>query len=102
MDSIINKLADTGIHWPESMKDAEAKFLRENPIIAWEVESIDDKDLSAWRQERWKLFTEQQWELIRRWLNWINQDVKWQVDRDALQKALRNAEDWQMKRVNKI
>lgn len=99
VDSLINKLADVGIHWPESMKDAEAKLLAEYPEIAESLDSINEKDLSAWRQERWKLFTEQQWALVQKWLNWINQDERWEVDRDVLRKALKNAEDWQMKQA---
>ena len=97
VDSLISVLADVGVHWPESMKDVEAKLLRENPEIAEAIESINEKDLSAWRLERWKLFTEQQWALIRKWLNWINHDERWEVDRDVLRKAVKNADDWQIK-----
>lgn len=100
VDSLINMLADVGVHWPESMKDAETKLLRENPEISEALESIKEKDLSAWRQERWKLFTEQQWALVRKWLNWINQDEKWEVDRDVLRKAIKNADDWQTTSLN--
>jgi hypothetical protein len=92
VESLIRMLADGGVHWPESMKDAEAKLLAEQPEIAEALESINEKDLSAWRQERWKLFTEQQWVLIRKWLNWISQDERWELDRDVLQQAMENAE----------
>ena len=99
VDSLISMLADGGVHWPESLKDAEAKLLSENPEISEAIESINEKDLSAWRQERWKLFTEQQWALVRKWLNWINQDERWEVDRDVLRKAVKNADDWQIKQA---
>lgn len=99
VDSLISMLADGGVHWPESLKDAESKLLRENPEISEALESINEKDLSAWRQERWRLFTEQQWVLVRKWLNSINQDERWEVDRDVLRKAIKNADDWQMKRA---
>src|SRR6266567_5795100 len=92
VDSLISMLADGGVHWPESLKDAEVKLLRENPEISEAVESINEKDLSAWRQERWKLFTEQQWALVRKWLNWINKDERREVDRDVLRRAMKNAE----------
>jgi hypothetical protein len=95
VDSLVGMLADRGVHWPESMKDAEARLLAEHPEIAASLDSIDERDLSAWRQERWKLFTEQQWALVRKWLNWIDQDEKWEVDRDVLRKAMKNAEKWQ-------
>ena len=95
VESLIRMLADSGVHWPESMKDAEAKLLAEQPEIAEALESIDEKELSAWRQERWKLFTEQQWALVRKWLNWIEQDEKWEVDQDVLRRAMKNAEKWQ-------
>lgn len=96
VDSLINMLADSGVHWPESLKDAEAKLLSKNPEIKEALDSINEKDLSAWRQERWKLFTHKQWALIRKWLNWIDQDERWEVDRDVLRKAIKNADDWQM------
>ena len=100
VDSLIDMLADVGIgHWPESVKDVEAKLLAENPEIAESLASIDEKDLSARRQERWKLFTKQQWALIRKWLDWIDKDERWEVDRDVLRKAIKNAEDWQTKQV---
>lgn len=99
VDSLINMLADGGVHWPESLKDAESKLLGENSEIAEAIESINEKDLSAWRQERWKLFTEQQWALIRKWMNWINQDERWEVDRDVLREAMKNAEKWQTKQA---
>lgn len=95
VDSIINMLADGGIHWPESLKDAEAAILKENPEISEAIESIDEKELSAWRMERWKLFTEQQWALVRKWLNWIDQNERCDVDRDVLREAVKNAEKWQ-------
>ena len=98
VDSLISMLADGEVHWPESMKDAETKLLAEYPGIAESLDSINEKNLSAWRQERWKLFTEQQWSLIRKWLNWIKQDERWEVDRDVLRKAVKNADDWQMQK----
>ena len=64
VDSLINMLADGGIHWSESLNDAEEKLLSENPELAEAVESINENDLSAFRQKRWKLFTEQQWAVI--------------------------------------
>lgn len=100
VDSLISMLADGGIHWPESLKDAEAKLLGENPEIKEALDSINEKDLSAWRQERWKLFTEQQWALVRKWLNWISQDARWEVDRDVLREAMKNAEKWQAQRAS--
>ncbi|MGP8202246.1 MAG: hypothetical protein ACLQU4_22430 [Limisphaerales bacterium] len=99
VDSLVSMLADVGVHWPESMKDAEAKLLGEYPEIAESLDSINEKDLSDRRRERWKLFTEQQWALVRKWLNWINQDERWEMDRDVLQKAIKNADDWQTRRV---
>jgi hypothetical protein len=68
VDSLISLLADGGVHWTESLKDAEVKFLRENPEISEAVESTNEKDLSAWRRERWNLFKEQQWVLVQKWL----------------------------------
>jgi hypothetical protein len=89
-------LADVVVgQWTESLKDAEAKLLTEHPEIAETIGSIDKKSISARRRERWKLFTKQQWDLVRKWLNWINQDAKWEVDRDVLRKAIKNAENWQ-------
>lgn len=102
VDTLINLLADSEVHWPESLKDAEAKLLRENPEISEAIEAVKEKDLSAWRQERWKLFTEQQWALVRRWLNWISQYERWEVDRDVLRNAIKNADDWQMKAKGSI
>jgi hypothetical protein len=102
VDSLIDMLADKGVHWPESMKDAEAKLSAKYPEVAEGLASIDEKKLSVWRQERWKLFTKQQWDLIRRWLNWIDQDEKWEVDRDVLRKAIKNAENWQTTSLNTI
>jgi hypothetical protein len=99
VNSLISMLADEGVHWHESLKDAEAKLLRGNPELAEAIGSIDEKRLGVWRQERWKLFTEKQWALIRKWLNWISQDEKWEVDRDVLRNAIKNADDWQMKRI---
>ncbi len=99
VDTLINMLADGGIHWPESLKNAESALLTENPEIAQAIDSIDEKDLVSWRQERWKLFTEQQWAVVRKWLSWINQDERWNVDRDVLRKALKNAEQWQARRA---
>jgi hypothetical protein len=96
VDSLINMLADCGIHWPESLKDTETKMLRENPEIAEAIESINEKKLSDWGQARWQLFTEQQWALVRKWLNWIDQDERWEVDREVLRTAIKNADDWQM------
>lgn len=97
--TLLNLLADSGIHWPESLKDAESKFLRENPEIKEAIDSIDEKAVSAWAQERWKFFTEQQWALIRKWLNWIDQDERWEVDREVLRQAMKNAEKWQARRA---
>lgn len=97
VDSLINMLADGGIHWPEQLKDAESALLAENPEIKEALDSTNEKELGAWRRERWKLFTEQQWALIRRWLNWIEQGEQWDVDRDVLRKAIKNADDWQKK-----
>lgn len=97
VDSLINMLADGGIHWPEPLKDVESALLAENPEIKEALDSTNEKDLSAWRRERWKLFTEQQWGIVRKWLNWINQDDRWEVDRDVLQEAMKNAEKWQTK-----
>lgn len=97
VDSLINMLADGGVHWPESLNDAEAKLLRENPEIAEAIESTNEKDRSAWRQERWKLFTERQWGIVQKWLTWIDQDERWEVDRDVLREAMKNAEKWQTK-----
>jgi hypothetical protein len=99
VNTLINFLADSGIHWPESLKDAEAEIWRGNPEISEAIESINEKDLSAWRQERWKLFTEQQWALVRKWLDWIGRDEQWEVDRDVLREAVKNAGDWQTKRA---
>ncbi|MBI3774444.1 MAG: hypothetical protein HY273_02630 [Gammaproteobacteria bacterium] len=102
VESLIRMLADGGVHWPESMKDAEAKLLKENPEIAEALDSIDEKDLSAWRQGRWKLFTEQQWAIVRKWLNWIDQDKRWEVDRDVLQQAIKNADDWRLNSTRQL
>jgi hypothetical protein len=99
VDSLIHMLADGGIHWPESLKDAESELLRENPEIAEAIESTDGKELSVWRQERWNLFTEQQWAVVRKWLSWIDQDERWDVDRDVLRQAMTNAEKWQARRT---
>lgn len=98
VDFLINMLADSGIHWPESMKNAEAKLLHENPEISEALASINEKELSAWRQGRWKLFTEAQWALIQKWLNWIDQDERWEVDRGVLQQAVNNAEKWRARK----
>jgi hypothetical protein len=96
VDSLIDMLADVVVgQWPESLKDVEAKLLAKHPEIAETIGSIDKKAMSARRQERWELFTKQQWDLVRKWLNWINQDEKWEVDRNVLRKAIKNAENWQ-------
>ena len=101
VDWLIDMLADIEVgKWPESVKDAEAKLLVEYPEISDTLASIDQKQMSARRQERWKLFTKHQWALIIKWLNWINQDEKWEVNRDVLQKAMRNAENWQTASLN--
>ncbi len=97
VDSLINMLAEGGIHWPEQLKDAESALLAENPEIKEALDSTNEKELSAWRRERWKLFTEQQWALIRRWLNWIEQGEERNVDQDVLREAIKNADDWQKK-----
>jgi hypothetical protein len=100
VDSLIDMLADIEIgKWPESVKDVEAKLLEEHPEISDTLASIDQKQVSARRRERWELFTKQQWALVRKWLNWINQDERWEVDRDVLQKAIKNADDWRTRRV---
>ncbi len=96
VDSLINMLADSRVHWPDPLRDAESKVLGENPEIKEALDSINEKDLSAWRQGRWKLFTEQQWVLVRKWLDCINRDERWEVDQDVLRKAMKNADDWQM------
>jgi hypothetical protein len=95
--TLINLLADRGIHWPEPLKDAEAELLREYPEIKEALDSINEKDISAWRAERWRLFTEQQWALVRKWLNWIDQDQRWDVDRDVLREAIKRIDYWQKK-----
>lgn len=96
VDSLIDMLADVVAgQRPESVKDVEAKFLAEHPEMSDTLACIDQKQVSAWRQERWKLLTKQQWALIIKWLNWINQDEKWEVNRDVLRKAIKNAENWQ-------
>ncbi len=96
VDSVINILADAGVgRWPESLKDIEAQLLKEYPEIAETLDSIDEKELSEWNQERWELFTKQQWDLVRKWLNWINEDKRWEVQPDLLQKAKKNAAHWQ-------
>ena len=99
VDFLINMLADSGVLWPESLKEVEAKALKENPEISEALDSIDEKNLSAWRQERWKLFTERQWALIQKWINWIDQDERWEVDRGVLQQALNNAAKWRARKV---
>jgi hypothetical protein len=92
VDSLISMLADGGVHWPEPMKDPEAKLLEEHPEIEEALDSTNENDLSAWRQERWKLFTIQQWELLRKWLDWIQQEPKLEVDPDILRRAIKNAD----------
>ena len=91
VDSLINMLADVTIlaHWPKSVNKVEATLLAQYPEVAETIKSIDKNALSAWRQERWKLFTQPQWEVIRKWLNWIDQDKRWEVDRDVLRKAIK-------------
>jgi hypothetical protein len=90
VDSLIDMLAETPliVQWPESLKDTEAKLLAKYPEVAESIKFIDENKMSSWRQERWKLFTKQQWAVIRKWLNWIDQDEKWEVDRNALRKAI--------------
>ena len=101
VDSLIDMLADEEVaRWPDSLKDVEARLLAEYPEISNTLASIDEKRLIAHRLERWKLFTKQQWALIRKWLNWIDQDEKWEVDRDALGRAIKNAEKWQELRAD--
>lgn len=95
VDSLISMLGNGGVHWPGPLRDAESKVLGENPEIKVALDSSNEKDLSAWRQERWKLFTEQQWGLVRKWLDLIDQDERWEVDRDVLREAIKNAEKWQ-------
>jgi hypothetical protein len=99
VDSLIGMLAEVGVHWPKSLQDAEAKLLKENPAIAEALGAINEKELGDWNEARWQLFTEQQWALVRKWLDWINQDERWEVDRDVLQQAMKNAEAWQMKQA---
>jgi hypothetical protein len=99
VDSLIGMLAEVGTHWPESLQDAEAKLLKENPAIAEALGAIKEKELVDWSEARWQLFTEQQWALVRKWLDWINQDERWEVDRDVLQQAMENAEAWQVKQA---
>ena len=100
VDALINLLAGGGIHWPESLNDVESELLKENPEIAEAIESTQEKGLSDWRQERWKLFTEQQWALVRKWLSCMDQDERLDVDRAVLRKAMQNAKKWQMKRAS--
>jgi hypothetical protein len=99
VDSLIGMLVEVGVHWPESLQDAEAKLLNENPVIAEALGAIKEKELADWSEARWQLFTEQQWALVRKWLDWINQDERWDVDRAVLQQAMKNAEAWQMKQA---
>jgi hypothetical protein len=100
VDWLIDMLADVEIgKWPESVKDVEAKLLAEHPEISDTLASIDQKQVSARRQERWELFTEQQWDVVRKWLSWIDQDERWDVDRDVLRQAMKNAEKWQAQRA---
>jgi len=94
VDSLINMLANSGIHWPESLRAAETKVLSENPEIAEAIALINENDLRAWSEKRWRLFTEQQWVVIQKWLRWIAQDERWDVDREVLARALENAEKW--------
>lgn len=99
VDSLIDMLADVEIgKWPESLKDVEAKLLADYPEISNTLSSINEKEASVRRQQRWKLFTKQQWALIRKWLDWIDKDERWEVDRDVLRMAIKNADDWQRKR----
>jgi hypothetical protein len=98
VSSLIDMLADAGVvQWPESLKDVETQTLSEYPELAKALASIDQNAVSAWRQERWKLFTQQQWALVRKWLNCINNNERWEVDRDVLRKAIMNADNWQIK-----
>ncbi len=100
VDSLIDMLADVEIgSWPESSKDVQAKLMAEHPEIADTLASIEQKQVSARRQERWVLFTDQQWAVVRKWLSWIDQDERWDVDRGVLQKAMKNAEKWQTQRA---
>lgn len=95
VDSILDILAEGEIHWPESLKDIESKLLGKYPEVAMALESISYKDLNEWRKKRLKLFTKKQWEVIREWLNWIDQDDRWvDVDRDVLHKAMKNSRKW--------
>jgi len=101
VDSLVNMLADVEVaHWPKSLKDVEAKLLSEYPEIAGALAPADEKHLRARRQERWKCFTEQQWAVVRKWLSWIHQDEQWDLDRDVLRKAMKNAEKWQAQRAS--
>jgi hypothetical protein len=100
VDSLIDMLADVEVgEWPEALKDVEAKLMAEHPEISDTLASIDQKQVSARRQERWELFTEQQWAVVLNWLSWIDQDERWDVNRDVLREAMKNAEKWQAQRT---
>lgn len=99
LDTILNLLADSEIHWPEALSGIEEAFLKENPELKEAVESIDVKGLSAWREERWRLFTKPQWVLVQKWLAWIEQN-QCEVDQSVLRKALGNADKWLKSKEN--
>ncbi len=91
VDSLINMLANGGIHWPETLKDAELELLEKNPEIKEALDSTNEANLIAWQEDRWKLFSEQQWKLIQRWLNWIAEGGL-EVDQDTLLEAMTKVE----------
>lgn len=96
VDVLINLLADSSLNWPEQLKEFEVSILKENPQIKEALDLIDETKISCWSNERWKLFTRQQWTLILKWLNWIDGDERWDVDRVALIIAINNAKKWQL------
>jgi hypothetical protein len=94
VDLLISLLADSCFHWPESLSAIEDLILNENPQIQEALYLIDEEKLNSWRKERLQLFTRPQWELILKWLNWINENKQWEVDRSVLCKAIQNASKW--------
>lgn len=92
VDTLLNLLADCGIHWPKALAQTEAVFLNDNPELKEMIEDIDVEKLSAWRKERWTLFSKQQWFLIHKWLCWIDKNSKYEIDRGVLGKAIENVE----------
>jgi hypothetical protein len=94
VDTILNLLADTEVHWPEALSRIEESFLKENPEIQEAVQSIDMEGLSAWREERWRLFTKEQWLVVQKWLIWMKRHAECDVNQSVLQKALGNIDMW--------